>query len=552
MATFTIYLLRDTIRTPEDAVTSGAKPLDIADGPTKFGKLFVKSAPPKSPKWADVFEEFVNRNDLGKVQSVAAVFIAPVDNRLFALTFGQGRFLLSQDAYEERFGLIVTLNSIEQDALRSIDKRTFVDDLNSRIQTSQASPAFSFGVDIERDLIRGIVGRPTDPALGRRMSGSDALTVSIDVGIRGLKKILRAYLKKFQSKDYQVNFEWVDKVRQLPRKSATSSHLNDLLVNALRIAWKNNGIVSGCWMSIPEVIDWDRVHGFKFSASRREGVHNDLHLPGLVNEFINDDPTIDFLRKHQVFAVDENQEKVHSWPAYRCIHCEMDVDGKSYILSSGYWFQIDKDFENSINNAYKSIPRYSNSFPICNHDREDEYNEFVASSSQGRWCLMDKKNLKVGGVHDKVEFSDLYGNREIVHIKHYGSSSVLGHLFNQGLTSGELLRSHADYVRLANAELPTSHHLVDTPLGTNHVRRVSEYSIIFAVISKSEDKNLHLPFFAKVILKNVYTRLLELGYSKVMITKISCDPLLKKKIRLAPTRQRRRRRKPARPVQDSP
>jgi uncharacterized protein (TIGR04141 family) len=55
---------------------------------------------------------------------------APVDDRLFALTFGQGRFLLHPDAYEEWFGLVVTLNSIGSDALRSIDKRTFVDDQN--------------------------------------------------------------------------------------------------------------------------------------------------------------------------------------------------------------------------------------------------------------------------------------------------------------------------------------------------------------------------------------------------------------------------------------
>ncbi|MGH9419642.1 MAG: DUF6119 family protein, partial [Thermoanaerobaculia bacterium] len=112
MATFTIYLLRENVATAEDAVVTGAKPHVIADGPSNYGKLFVKPTHPRAPKWADLFVDYVDKKHLGTVQSSAAAFIVPVDDRLFALTFGQGRFLLHPDAYEERFGLIVTLNSI--------------------------------------------------------------------------------------------------------------------------------------------------------------------------------------------------------------------------------------------------------------------------------------------------------------------------------------------------------------------------------------------------------------------------------------------------------
>lgn len=527
MATFTIYLLRDSIASAEDAVVTGAKPYVIADGPSDYGKLFVKPTHPKPPKWANLFESYVDKKLLGTVQSSAAVFIVPVDNHLFALTFGQGRFLLHPDAYEERFGLIVTLNSIGSDALRSIDKRTFVDDQNSRVQTSQASSALSFGVDIERDLIRGIVGRPQNEELGRRLAGADALTVTTDVEVPDMRRLLRRYLKKFQSKDYQANFPWVDQVCQLNPKGQKAIRLDALLVEKLKEAWANNGLVDGCWLAVPDIVNWEVVDGFKFTHSASEGVSNDLHLPGLVQAFPKEEPNLQFLRKHCAMPVDEQEHVLDRWPIYRCLHCEIDDSGKSFILSAGRWFEVDRGFASDVDAAFKNIPQYGKSLPIYNHADEDDYNKSVVAESNGQWCLMDKKLLSVGGVYDKVEFCDIYGGGELIHVKHYGSSSVLGHLFNQGLVSGELLKSHSGYVDLANEKLSAVHQLPSDPMNTKMPRDVSDYVIVFAIISQSEKSDLHLPFFAKVVLKSVYSRLSELGYGNIMLTKIWCDPMVK-------------------------
>jgi uncharacterized protein (TIGR04141 family) len=541
MATLTIYLLRESVTTAEVAVVTGAKPYVISDGPSNYGKLFVKSTHPKPPKWADLFENYVDKKLLGTVQSSAAAFIIPVDNRLFALTFGQGRFLLHPDAYEERFGLVVTLNSIGSDALRSIDKRTFVDDQNSRVQTSQASSALSFGVDIERDLIRGIVGRPLSEKLGRRLAGADALTVTTDTAVPDLRRLLRRYLKKFQSKDYQANFPWVDQVCQLNPKGQKATKLDALLVEKLKEAWTKNGLVDDCWLAVPDIVDWALVDGFKFTQSAGEGVSNDLHLPGLVQAFPNEEPTLTFLRKHYAMPVDEEERVLDRWPIYRCIHCEIDDGGKSFILSAGRWFEVDKDFVSDVDVAFNNIPRYAKPLPIYDHADEDDYNKSAVAGSQGRWGLMDKKMLRVGGVYDKVEFCDIYGDRELIHVKHYGSSSVLGHLFNQGLVSGELLKSHVGYVTLANEELSAAHQLPDDPKDVKMPRDVSGYTVVFGIISQSEKPDLHLPFFAKVVLKSVYTRLSELGYGNVMLAKISCDPLVRLRKAVKPKKAKKKR-----------
>jgi len=544
LATFTIYLLREAIKRAEDGLVDGTFAHEIREGESAYGTLYVKQTRPRSPKWAEMFDDYVERRLLGTVQSSAAVFIVSVDGRLFALTFGQGRFLLNPDAYEERFGLVVTLNSIRSDALRSVDKRALVDDQNSRVQTSQTAPALSFGVDIERDLVRGIVGRPTDLALGRRLAGADALTVTADVTVPTLRKLLRRYLKKFASKDYQASFPWVDQVRQLNPRGQIATSLDAIMVEKMKAAWSKNGLIEGCWLAVPDIVDWDVVDGFKFTLARSEGVANDLHLPGLVQAYPDEEPTLVFLRKHYAMSVDGDEQPVNRWPIYRCIHCEIEEDGKSFILSGGRWFEIDKDFVGGVEAAFASMPRYDQPLPVYNHANEDEYNKFVADGSGGSWCLMDKKMLRVGGVHDKVEFCDLYGSKQLVHVKHYGSSSVLGHLFNQGLVSGELLKSHQSYVDLANAQLSRVHQLPVDPIGKKFAARdVSSYTVIFAIISQSEKPDIHLPFFAKVVLKSVNTRLMELGYGKVMLTKVPCDPLVRVRTVLKPKKLRRRRRR---------
>lgn len=540
MATYTIYLLRESIRSPDDAIVAGTDKHVIAQGESTFGTLYVRVRPKRPPKWAPLFTPFVESSKLGHVQSTDAVFVVSTKGRLFALTFGNGRFMIRPEAYEERFGLITTLNAVQPDQLRSIDKRTFVDDQNSRVQTSQASAASNFGVDIERDLIRVIVGNPESPAYGRRLAGADSLTVSIDAEIPELKPFLRRYLDAFRSTAYKQHFPWVDQVRRINAKSPLVAELNEVLIERLRVAWNNQGKVEGCWLAVPDIVDWARIHGFKFTHRTAEGRFTDLHLPGLVAAYHDQAPTLEFLRARYAMAVDEEDRTVEQWQVYRCIHCEMDRDGKSYVLSAGNWFEVDAGFVEAVNSYFERIERYPRALPIYHHKDEGAYNEAIVQDSNGQWSLMDRKTLPVGGIYNKVEFCDVYGAQELLHIKHYGSSSVLGHLFNQGLVSGELLKSHPIYVQLANEKLGAQHQI---KCGDAVPRDVSEFKVVFGIISQSEKPDLHLPFFAKVVLKSVCTKLRELGYGAVMLAKIECDRDHVIVQKIAPKEPRRRRRR---------
>jgi uncharacterized protein (TIGR04141 family) len=527
MQNLTIYLLREEYKNSKDAVAAGAAHHPVTSNLSILGDLYVKRGPQRPPKWAKLFAPYLDTQLLGFVQSTAGVLIVKANNRLFAITFGQGRFILNPESFEERFGLLVTLNSVPADRLRSIDKHTFdVVDQNSRVQANKLSTAFEFGIDIERDLVKGIVGYPTSIGLGKRLAGADSLCITTDISLANIKPLLRKLLVQFQSKLYQQQYSWIDHIHQLRAKGAKATELNQLLIQKLEQARASNGINDGCWISIPDVIDWERVAGFKFTKRAKDGIETDLHLPGFFRSLAADDVvTIELLKTRQAFAVDEDENEVHRWSVFRCLHCEVKDSDGSFVLSGGSWFAIDKNFVESINDFYTDLPRYPNKLLEYNHSGENAYNQDVAAKSGGRLALMDAVPIMVGGIYDKVEFCDLFSDSfELFHVKRYGGSNLLGHLFNQGLVSGELLRQHDAYPKLVNAKLPSTHHIPDS---SDVPRDISNFSIVFAIVSQSL-KPLHLPLFAMVSLKNAVNRLWNIGFdNRVYIAKIDSHPSTK-------------------------
>ena len=92
-----IYLLKEGVEVADDAIKEGGKleheTLDL--GGTE-AELYVQPAYTKAPRWSKLFEGVVDFKKLGiRSSSAAAVMVVPTKGRLFAITFGFGRYLLS-------------------------------------------------------------------------------------------------------------------------------------------------------------------------------------------------------------------------------------------------------------------------------------------------------------------------------------------------------------------------------------------------------------------------------------------------------------------------
>lgn len=524
LCALTIYLINESYQS-EDLILKSKSNL------TKFpirsrshiGDLYVQSTRSNIPRWASFFDGYVNANQFGKVSSPAAVFLVRADRRMFAITFGQGRHLLDPGCWEERFGLKVALNCIGENQLRSIDKRSFdALSLHTREQASHEAKPEDFGLDIEQDLLRAVTGAPNDSQLGQSVSGMDALTVRARVELENIQDLLSLYYRKFQDTSYRSRFPWVDHIAEVTSVSLRQT-LDTNLVSRIQ-----SQSFDRCWLAAPEIIDWGRVSGFRYGFGARSPELHDIHFPSFL-ESVDDPSEIsrELLNRRRIYCM-EGDTQLHTWPVYRCIYCELDLEGNSYHLSGGKWYRVDTDFVETVNASFRQIPRYETGLPEYNDTSEGAYNQRVAQEHPQTFTLMDEKLIPRGGGPNKIEFCDLLSrSNDLIHVKRYGGSSVLSHLFAQGKVSAELFLMDKEFRAKLNGILPEIHRLSNV----NDRPVPDRYQVVFAVVS-DRPEDLTLPFFSRLNLRHAVRTLQAYGY-KVALAKISVNETLAKLSRYA-------------------
>ena len=283
-------------------------------------------------------------------------------------------------------------------------------------------------------------------------------------------------------------------------------------------------------MTVPNIVDWDRITGFRFTKSKVYKEYYDIKIDQFIDSFSDIDKIqVETLKGRRVLAVDDNGDKVDEWPAYKCIYAEMNYDANKYILSAGVWYKIELSFVKSINRQYSSIDVYGVDLPEYNDASEGEYNKRVAEENNDFYALMDNKLISHGGRYGKIEFCDLFTTqKDIIHVKRYGGSSVLSHLMAQGLNSGELFKTDEQFREKVNVKLPGTHQLSDT----SKLPEPDEYRIVYAVVSEKTGP-LDMPFFSKISLVTARRTLRGLGF-KVELAKIEVNERKRKKVKYPP------------------
>lgn len=515
--TYTIALIKQD-KADFDAIIEGNFSDDIVvniDG-QELGRLVVRDVFDVAPKWTKAFDGLVAAEVFGTTRSPGAVLLVATEGRKFAITFGFGWSLLAQEAIEEQFGLRVTLNCIDATAVKSLDKRSFdVVATQTREQASREIDVGEFGLDVDQDLLSSVTGVPRDKRWGEKMSGKNTLKVAVSHGIAELPALCAAYLERYGASDYEERFKWIDQVREI-----SDPELIDGLDSAFiqRVLHKPNE-PEMCWLAAPNIMDWADVAGFKFGLSKSGDTYPDIFWRDYFATLDDDEVSLEGLKKSKVVWIDANDSNRDRWSLYKCVNCEIERDGKMYLLNGGKWYEVEVDFVKRVNRFISEMNRSDLNLIPYSHAREDQYLRAATEAIGGQCVCMDKDNIVYGGGHSSVEFCDLFiDGCSLVHVKRYGASSTLSHLFAQGVTSGRLFASDADFRIQVNAKLPEAFRLA------NPLERVNtgNYEIVFGIISKEDGDGLTLPFFSRVNLQNS-TRILEgLGFS-VSLLKIKVE-----------------------------
>ncbi len=491
------------------------------------GVLYFSESHVFEPSWIkDFFGSALGKdvktlfNASSKAILLSKVQVATDKERIFAIPFGYGWTFLNHGVWEERFGLKIALNTIDSKNLRRIDKKNMFSVPKDTIeQLSREGVVADFGIDIEQDLIQSITGKTKEEGFGKIVTGKDSLSLAVKVDLSNLQEFLKLAYNKYGSNKYKKDFGWIDQISEVKDLTRIKS-LNESLIDNI----KKNKNLDKIWLAVPEIIDWADILGFSYKNDK-EDLKADILLVDFISSLSESEKnnlTIDTFKK-SIYCFGASSEEIkYQWKALNCLYGEIqdNIRNKTHLLSNGKWYGVENGFANSINKYYRQLRDNSISFQLTTyrHNNENDYNENTAAISNSYFCCMDKELISYGGRHSKIEFCDLYSkDKKIIHVKHYGSSAVLSHLFSQGVVSGELFLADTDFRKKVNDILPNSHKIGNHKDKPNS----SDFQIIFAIISSSTEQ-LETPFFSKVSLRNAKRRLEAFGF-KVSLQKISTD-----------------------------
>ncbi len=506
LRTLTIFRAKDGPKGTTDLLKARHYKSFRVDNASGFiGTLLINPARQRQPDWLSLFsgalDEEPKKKDVTSA-SVSAVLLVGRNDQTYVLTFGYGRYMLLDGVVEERFGLKAALNVINEEKIRSLDLKRFEQvQRHTREQVSRDSALEAFGLDVEQDLLRAVTGVPGERKYGLRLAGRDCITVTSHVDLDSLPALLDNLEEASQKNTYKKRFPWVDNIQEVGRKESEK-------LDATLVATINRGDLDRIWLGAPMLLDWDRVSHFTYRAARAANRYAHLEFQHYFEEVrTKEDVRIHHLKNDRIRCHKADHHELEAWPLRQCICAELDAGGRC-ILSEGKWYSINTDFVARVIRGVETIETSRLVLPHYDDKDEAAYNRRVAENSKGRLALMDRKLISAPVASGSVEFCDLFDlERRMVHVKRYGGSSALSHLFAQGVVSARQYHLARDFRQLVNEKLPASHQLADPTKQLS----ASDYEVAYAVVAKDGTMD-QIPFFSMVNLKGVYDLLRQIGF----------------------------------------
>ncbi|MDD3340993.1 MAG: TIGR04141 family sporadically distributed protein [Bacilli bacterium] len=464
----------------------------------------------KSPNWLfDYYKQEGNAeivNSRAKVISLHKVWMDGIE-RVFAIPFGSGLYLLNNDVVEEQFGLKILLNSVDKTDFRKINISNYgTDHRTKNEQMPKKTDITEFGFDIYNDFLREATAKSEEEIFYKNViTGGNLFSVSVPINIDTVDEFLKKCYERYKKNSYKEQFSWLDNIKEVKEKSMKRD-LNNELLNQI-----NERNFDKVWLAVPEVIEWEKVSDFRYKKTV-QGI-DDIELVEFLKT-ISDQPieNIELLKRRKIYAMgNDSDDPIMEWSVYNCLIGEFELEGGVYCLNYGRWYKVNKNFVNDINDYYKNVSLCNYEFPHNHNENEDIYNEKLCASLIDA-ILFDKKTIRINGLgKSSIELCDVYtNNKELIHVKKNGGSSYLSHLFNQAAVSGEMLLDK-EFREEANKKIGKK------IFGTNF--NPNDYKIILAIITKADETIPKIPFFSKVSIRYAIDGLKRKGY-KVEIKNI--------------------------------
>jgi uncharacterized protein (TIGR04141 family) len=414
---------------------------------------------------------------------------------------------------------MTSVNALDPDQLTTLDTNNI--DLVTRQQRthlSVGSPVSEFGLDVNVDWIRKISGKPTSKSVAKSVSGADPIVINSECNLETLGEKCAQLLELFESDAYKDKLSFIDQLQPLNRKDPVVGRLDAELKRRLDLQSHDRIAIA-----YPELPDEEQLAVYKIWKQRSNSELEEISL-GSVYDFFNVYPDVprDPSQVH-VIGLDGNDEPVtHKRSLRDYLVCEIEWEGKTYVLSIGQWFRVNGDYVAKVRESVAEVDDLTEVLdlpPAKYGEREASYNTRVAEEKG--WLLMDKANIRIGGSYDKVEVCDVMsGDFHLLCVKKMNRSSTLSHLFAQGSVSATLLRESSEYRDAMNG-------LVNAKWAGKalSVERLPSVVFVFGIpTDKTGPLSSCMFFFSQVNLLNHVKAIRRVG-CRAALCKIEYDPV---------------------------
>ncbi len=483
--------------------------------------LYYKQRDPKSPGW---YTNYLGMNDeLIQVAYGEAMFFRTIvfgdEEYLFAVTFNGSDSFLAKEKFEQRFGMKLALNIAKN--IYAVSKSNISSTQSKVRENATRGQEFSeFTFDIERDLLNGVVVYPQEDTgftVGK-ICGKDCVSFTTTYGFDELNELLEKCVEVYKKDTYRNDYAFIDNILEVPVQDPITSIVYDEIYKA----YIENDF-SKIWFAPAEFIDWEEVNDYGFYRSRitdKTILHIESELDtDTVRNFIKSEniiiENIEQLKKYHVIVRDDNENELDVWKLFNCVYASVEVNGIQYVLNNGGLYKIDIEFFNEYEKKYRKLYTLEPLKTSKKNQKESEYNEYVCAENPERFTLLDQKNVNYK--NRKFEVCDVFDNEQMtfIHVKKYGQSSVLSHLFAQANISATLLKDQEFRTKIIEKMKQQKNLAIYNDLSYLNC------SIAIAIISNKEipgDGFIEIPFFSKVnAVKTINMITSNLGYKNVKL-----------------------------------
>ncbi|QED29309.1 hypothetical protein FRD01_19140 [Microvenator marinus] len=379
----------------------------------------------KQPGWVGFFRKhLVSEIDLS-VESVSVAIAFRVSERVFVVTFGGGRHLLDAAKLEPQFGLVVASHLIPIDEMHQLTSSTLSKfPQESRCTSLNKKPAEFFGIDLELEDVRKVVGASSD--IVNRVAGSNHLKMhSFHGELSELMEVCPRFLECF-AKGIEPSYEFLKNLTRVEKKDPRYQQLEAILeaevaktptsfdLNVEGESWERTKNVRVYYGKSSEDCDFDTFIEAALRIAKKAGVP---------------------LGKVKLELSDEQDEALYGGAVLASLSGEVEHSERLYLIMAGRWFEIGESYVESLDDRIAALeqdwklPAWKGS--------EDDYNKSVAEKFG--WINLDKNLIQMGRSKGAFEAADLAGEDVLFHVKSGTSSAALNHLYGQIHTAAVLL-----------------------------------------------------------------------------------------------------------------